>query len=279
MAWAAIAVGVVSTAATLYTSHKNRKAAENAADETNTLQAAEAAKLEVQKEEYKKMKFENPYENMENVYEDLTVNQQQAQFQAQRGSQQRANIMQNLRGAAGSSGIAGLAQTLANQGQLQTQRISASIGAQEAQNQKLAAQGAASVQSLERGGAQWVQEKEMDRQATLLGMQMGASAGANLGAQNAALNQQQVDAAAATANTQAIGNLAGTVAGADYSGGSASAKMANNTTGSYAGGTIEQASANAIANQGLAFENAPNTQINTGPQKVWDEELGMFVWR
>ena len=36
--------------------------------------------------------------NFENVYEDLTVNQQQAQFQAQQGSQQRANIMQNMRG-------------------------------------------------------------------------------------------------------------------------------------------------------------------------------------
>ena len=44
--------------------------------------------------------------------------------------------MQGLRGAAGGSGIAGLAQALANQGQLQTQRISASIGQQEAANQK-----------------------------------------------------------------------------------------------------------------------------------------------
>ena len=99
------------------------------------------------------MKFENPYENMENkykytenVYEDLTVNQQQAQFQAQQGSQQRANIMQSMKGAAGGSGIAALAQSMANQGQLQTQKISASIGMQEAQNQKLKAQGAQRVQ-------------------------------------------------------------------------------------------------------------------------------------
>ena len=54
----------------------------------------------------------NPYENlnMQNVQEDLTVNQQQAQFQAQQGAQQRSNIMQNLRGAAGGSGVAALAQ-------------------------------------------------------------------------------------------------------------------------------------------------------------------------
>jgi len=223
MAWAAIAVGVVSAGVTMYNNKKNRDAAEEAANKANTLQGIEAAKLDAQKEEYKKMKFENPYENnpyAENVYEDLTVNQQQAQFQAQQGSQQRANIMQSMKGAAGGSGIAALAQSMANQGSLQTQKISASIGMQESANQKLKAQGAQKVQSgeaLRQSGEKWVQEKEMDRQSTLLGVQMGASAGANLGAQNAALNQQQVDAAAAASNTQAIGSLAGTVASADYS--------------------------------------------------------------
>ena len=38
----------------------------------------------------------NQFTNMENTYEDLTVNQQQAQFEAQQGAQQRANIMQGL---------------------------------------------------------------------------------------------------------------------------------------------------------------------------------------
>ena len=112
--------------------------------------------MEAQKQQYKNQQFTNPFANMQNVYEDLTVNQQQAQFQAQQGAQQRANIMQGLRGAAGSSGIAGLAQVLANQGQLQTQRISASIGQQEAMNQRLAAKGAMAVQTAERQGKQWV---------------------------------------------------------------------------------------------------------------------------
>jgi hypothetical protein len=96
------------------------------------------------------MKFKNPFSNMENTFEDLTVNQQQAQFQAQQGNQQRANIMQGLKGAAGSSGIAGLAQAMANQGQLQTQQISASIGMQESQNQIASAKGAAAIQNTER---------------------------------------------------------------------------------------------------------------------------------
>ena len=96
--------------------------------------------------------FKNPYENMENTYEDLTVNQQQAQFMAQQNQQSQANTMQALRGAAGSSGIAGLAQIIANQSQLATQRASASIGLQESQNQRLAAQGAAANQAAERRG-------------------------------------------------------------------------------------------------------------------------------
>jgi len=214
MAWAAVVMAAVSIGTTMYANKKNRDAAEEAAGIANEKQAIETAKLEKQKAEYKAMKFENPYANMENAYEDLTVNQQQAQFQSQQGSQQRANIMQNLKGAAGGSGIAGLAQAMANQGQLQTQQISASIGKQEAMNQKLSAQGAASADSLERGGDQWLQEKQMDRQATLLGMQMGASAGANLGAQNAALNEQQVNAQANSALAGSIGSAASGIGGA-----------------------------------------------------------------
>ena len=212
MAWAMLAVGTVTAVGTYVQGEKNREAAESAANKANKLQAIETAKLDKQKEEYKAMTFENPYENMENTYEDLTVNQQQAQFQAQQGSQQRSNIMQNLQGAAGGSGIAGLAQAMANQGQLQTQQISASIGQQESANQKLKAQGAEKIQKLERKGQEMGQQFDIDKQSTLLGMQMGTTAGANKSAQAADLNQQQVDAAATSANTQAVGSLAGDVA-------------------------------------------------------------------
>ena len=82
---------------------------------------------------------QNQFRNLENTYEDMTVNQQQAQFDAQQGAQQSANIMANLQGAAGSSGIAALAQAMAGQGQLATQQASASIGAQEARIQQLRA--------------------------------------------------------------------------------------------------------------------------------------------
>jgi len=95
----------------------------------------------------------NPYANMENTMEDLTVNQQQAQFEAEQGSQNRANIMSNMQGAAGGSGIASLAQAMANQGQNAARQASASIGQQESANQKAKATQAGELQSLERQGA------------------------------------------------------------------------------------------------------------------------------
>ena len=130
-----IAVATIGAIVSSNQGDANRDMAEGFALDAKLERDKQEKKLDAQKAEYKAMKFTNPFANMENTFEDLTVNQQQAQFQARQGSQQRANIMQGLRGSAGSSGIAGLAQAMANQGQMQTQRISASIGAQESQNQ------------------------------------------------------------------------------------------------------------------------------------------------
>jgi len=210
-----IAIGgsLLSAGVGIYSANKNAKTAKDAADTAKSERASQQELLARQKEEYKSMEFKNPFENMENTFEDLTVNQKQAEFQAQQGAQQRANIMQNLQGAAGGSGIAGLAQALANQGQLQTQKISASIGQQEARNQALAAKGAASVQTLDRQGDQYVQQAEMDRQATLLGMQMGQTTGANLAAQQAQANQMNADIASNQALVSGLGGIANTAIG------------------------------------------------------------------
>jgi len=211
--WGSVIVGGVGAYVSYSSAKKNREMAEGQYETSLAFQREQQEKLDKQKEEYKKMDIVNPYAqltnrfaDMENVFEDLTVNQQEAQFQAQQGAQQRANVMQGMRAAAGSSGIAGLAQALANQGALQTQRISASIGQQETRNQALAARGAASVQQLERQGAasvdltraqgaQWQQQAEMDRQATLLGMQMGEATGANLALQQSQANQMNAQIA------------------------------------------------------------------------------------
>jgi hypothetical protein len=209
---AAAAVTLVGSAVNASSASKNRGLAEDQFTDAKLFRDKQQKKLDIQKQKYTQMQFKNPFSNMENVYEDLTVNQQQAQFQSQQGAQQRANIMQGLKGAAGSSGIAGLAQSLANQGALQTQRISASIGLQESQNQIAAAKGAGAVQVAERQGDQWVQQAEMDRQATLLGMQMGQTTGANLAQQQAQANQMNAAVASQQIQADAIGNLA-TIAG------------------------------------------------------------------
>ena len=178
-------------------------------------QKEEARKLEKQKAIYRQMEFKNPYAEiqnpfagMENVFEDLKVDTLAAEFQADMGRQQRADVMRGLRGAAGGSGIGALAQAMAREGQLQTQQIAAGISQQEMVNQRLAAQGAMQVETLERqgesaaemarlGGEHMLQTMEIDRQATLLGIQMGQSAGANAALQQANSNQLAAGAAQA----------------------------------------------------------------------------------
>jgi hypothetical protein len=214
----AVSATLVSAGVGIYSANKNAGIAEDAASAAAIERNKQQALLKKQQDEYKAMDFENPFSNMENVYEDLTVNQQQAEFQAQQGSQQRANIMQNLRGAAGGSGIAGLAQALANQGQLQTQQISASIGQQESRNQMAAARGAGAVQTAQRQGDQWVQQAEMDRQATLLGMQMGQTTGANLASQQAQANQMNAQMAQTQAWADGISGVASTAIQAEQAG-------------------------------------------------------------
>ena len=120
--------------------------------------------------------MDNMYEGMENRFEDMTVDMRAADFQVQQGQQQRANILQSLRGAAGASGVAGLAQSLANQGQLQTQQIAAGISQQERQNQMLAAQEGSRIDQLQRGAGMQLQQAERAGAMQVQQMQMaGAS--------------------------------------------------------------------------------------------------------
>ena len=78
---------------------------------------------------------------MANPWEDMTVNQLQADFQARQSQQGLANTMAQLGAAAGGSGVAGLAQSLSNQQTQDMAQISANIGQQESRNQQLIGQG------------------------------------------------------------------------------------------------------------------------------------------
>ena len=176
---------------------------------------------------YKSIKFTNPYADMENPYEDLTVATGAAEFQAQQGAQQRANLLDQLRGAAGGSGIAGLAQTLAGQGQLQARQISTDLQRQEMSNALARAKGASAIDMAERGGDAMVQEAESGRQATILGMQYGQAAGANTNYQQSLLNQRNANV---SANQMMMSSMQ-SLAGIDWGGtGGGAAKMSDPTS-------------------------------------------------
>ena len=113
--------------------------------------------------------------NMENHYEDLTVNTQAADFAAQQNQQNMANIMDSQSGA------------------------SAKIAEQEQSNQMKAAGGAMSVQNAKIAGARDARAQEKDKVSTLLGMSQQ-----RLGAANAARQQA----------TQSIMGGVGALAGA-----------------------------------------------------------------
>jgi len=186
---------------------RQQRAAARAQREALKFQKEQAELLEKQKQEYRAIEFTNPYADMENPFDDLRVATGAAEFQAQQGAQQRADILGQLRGAAGTSGIAALAQSLANQGQLQAQKISAGLQKQEVANELMRAKGASSVDLQERTGEAMVQQAESSRQSTLLGMQFGQAAGANKAYQQAALNTQQAAASASQMMSQNFSNL------------------------------------------------------------------------
>jgi hypothetical protein len=143
---------------------------------------------------YANLDTSNPYLNMENKMEDLTVNQGQAQFEQQMAQQSQANILDSMRGAAGGSGIAATAQALAQQGQLAAQRASVSIGQQESANQMAERQAASQIQQQERQGEVLSRQQELNKQSTLLGMSQAETAAAR--EREAGAQQAKTDALA-----------------------------------------------------------------------------------
>ena len=159
------------------------------------------ADLMKQRKLFEGMDTSNPYLNMENTMEDLTVNKQQAEFQQQQQMQSQANIMQQMRGAAGGSGIAALAQTMAQQGSMDAQRASASIGQQEARNQMLERQEASRIQGLEREGEGIKRNQQFGKITGMMGMASGDLEGARSRLQSAQEQQMHAGKDLATAAT------------------------------------------------------------------------------
>lgn len=161
-------------------------------------QRAAQAEFNRRKDQFEMQDTSNLYTNLENVYEDLTVNQQQAEFTQRAQQQSMANTMSGMQGAAGGSGIAALAQAMANQGSLNAERAGISIGQQERSNQAAQMQQASQNQLLERQGEGQSRAAELNKVSTLMGM-----AGQRLGAAN------EARAAGKQAILGGVGNILG----------------------------------------------------------------------
>jgi len=129
--------------------------------------------------EFRNQDTSNLAQNLQNPFEDLTVNQQQFQLQAEQQQQGLADITANLRGAAGPSGISAFAQSIANQQARNIQVSAAQIGQQEAKNQGFAAKGQMQIMGLELKGAERARALETNLRTTNLTMDMNELAAAN----------------------------------------------------------------------------------------------------
>ena len=139
--------------------------------------------------------FTNPFANLENTAEDLTVNQQASQFQAQ---QTDAALAQSMQAAIASGGAAGGAQAIAAAALQSKAGISADLAGQESRNEAMRAQQAAQNQGLEAQGEEDLQTQNYNKNQDLLRM--------------ASARKQQADAARAKATQQLMGGI-GQIAG------------------------------------------------------------------
>ena len=133
-------------------------------------QNAAKEQLEAQMDEYMNQEVKNPYEGLENMSEDLTVDTKAAEFAAQKSEQARADTMGSLAASAGSSGIAALAQSMANQATQEAQAASQSIASQEQANQAAERAEAGNIQEKMRQGEIMVQNIKDQKMGTKLGM-------------------------------------------------------------------------------------------------------------
>lgn len=175
-----IIVGIVG--ASIVVAVGATKAVDGAIQAKKAKNAAEIAQIEVDKNKnlFANLDTSNPYLNMENTMEDLSVNTQAAEFSKQQSMQSQANVMNQMKGAAGGSGIAALAQSMAQQGSLDAQKSAASIAQQESANQKAAAAESGRLQGMERQGELISREQEFGKVDSMLQMSADELAQAKL---------------------------------------------------------------------------------------------------
>ena len=216
-------------------------------------QKAANREFQTDRANFRDFQLTNQFADMENVYEDLTVNTQAAEFQAQ---QTDAALAQGLDAIVAGGGGGGGAQAIAAAALQSKQGISASIAQQEQQNQAMQAKAAETLQFQDATARDDLQLRQYDRSQQLLNM--------------SSMRKNKADEARAQA-TQAliggIGNVVGGVASAATGGlggaiGGAAGGAASMATGV---GTSSMASNSASFLQntaGMASSSVPNLTGN-----------------
>jgi len=133
-------------------------------------EAAARAEFDAQRQALVDYNFSNPFAGLENVAEDLTVNQQASQFQAQQAD---AALAQSMQAAIASGGAAGGAQAIAQAALASRQGISADLARQEQANQMARVNQAANLQKFEAQGEEDLQTQRYQQQQQLTNLASG----------------------------------------------------------------------------------------------------------
>ena len=173
----AAAPGIIGAVGSLFGRKKRRR------EQAAARKELKAARKAFENIEYKNpyADLTNPYVGMENPYEDLTVDTQAADYLREQQQQSQANILSNLKGVAGGSGVASLAQQMANISAGQAKQASAQIAQQERANQQAKLKGQFTVDTMQRKaqgqvdiakmqGEAFRQKQEQARIAALYGL-------------------------------------------------------------------------------------------------------------
>tara|TARA_R100001377_G_scaffold73248_1_gene49164 strand:- start:1340 stop:1936 length:597 start_codon:yes stop_codon:yes gene_type:complete len=179
----------------LFGASKRKKEAKDA-------QKKAKASMDAKKKEYAALDTSNLNKDMVNMKEDLTINQKGMELQSQKAAQSRSNTMNTLNAAAGGSGVAALAQQMANSGSLDAAKSGNLIGDQEAANQKLAVNEASKIQDAKILGEEKSRDKKESKTKNLLNLAAGETAAAGAAKDQASKDQMS-----------AIGGIASSVLG------------------------------------------------------------------
>ena len=159
-----------------------------------------AAQKEADLAAFRDFQFTNPYANMENVFEDATINQQATQFQAQQTDQALAQALQTATMAGGAPGGA---QAIAQAALKSKQGISADIAQQEQALQSRALEQEAALQAA--SGAATMDIEQQKYQGATANLQLSAARDATA---------RQARQQATQGLLSGLGSLAGGVGGA-----------------------------------------------------------------